>query len=310
MARLVRRHAPNARIVLGGHGAAIEGVKDLIDCDHVVQGEGIAWFREFLGQDPSAPIVHPLLPANETQRIFGVTVPGPVDSVLVPGVGGVNGCRFCSTSHFFGKAYTPFLTMESVQGEIDFLVGLEADFVQFMLFTALPVTPLYKDLHVGGTLRKDLPYEEWHGQKHLNYAHAHFPGDAPERILASAFRRDYEVNGSSVCRVVETLIRGYETLSALKNRDACLDARLAQMADKVRESSQLLPLVARYAANERERKRRWRSTGNGWRCLARQIPRNGVGVWGRGYAVRCGPCVGNWLATGYSPERSSHTIVK
>ncbi len=41
MARLVRLHAPGARIVLGGHGAAIEGVEELVDCDHVVRGEGI-----------------------------------------------------------------------------------------------------------------------------------------------------------------------------------------------------------------------------------------------------------------------------
>jgi hypothetical protein len=41
MARLTRRISPESTIVLGGHGAAIEGVEDLIDCDHVVKGEGI-----------------------------------------------------------------------------------------------------------------------------------------------------------------------------------------------------------------------------------------------------------------------------
>jgi hypothetical protein len=377
MARLVRQNAPDAKIVLGGHGAAIEGVEQLIDCDYVAGGEGIAWFREFLGQDPSEPIVHPLLPANEMQRVFGVPVPGRVDSLLVPGVGCVNGCRFCSTSHFFGKAYSPFLktgrdvyreccriadlrktlrfavmdenflkdhdravellqemeknkrwfqfrvfssaeavlafgldnlvrlgveflwigfegkktdtyaknvgidarkmvrelrdrgisvlasgilcaehhTAESVQEEIDFLVGLESDLIQFMLFTALPVTQLYKDFQARGVLRTDLPYEEWHGQKYLNYENAQFPGDAPERILNEAFRRDYEVNGSSAVRITETVLRGYKTLLAMKNRDECLDTRLAQMADKVREDCQLLPLAARYAVNDRERQK-------------------------------------------------------
>ena len=42
MARLVRLHSPGTEIVLGGHGAAIEGVEKLIDCDHVVKGEGIS----------------------------------------------------------------------------------------------------------------------------------------------------------------------------------------------------------------------------------------------------------------------------
>ena len=375
MASQVRKHAPGARIVLGGHGAAIGDVEKLIDCDHVVKGDGMAWFRAFLGQDPSAPIAHPVLPANERARIFGIQLPGPADSLLVPGVGCVNGCRFCSTSHFFGKAYIPFLktgrdifleacriadrrgtsaffvmdenflkdreralellaemekhrrwfqfrgfssaeaiqafgldnlvrlgmdliwigfegkdanayaknvgidarqmvrdirdrgisvlasgilcaehhTQESVVEEIDFLVNLNADLVQFMLLTALPVTQLYEHFKATNVLRNLLPYEEWHGQKRLNYDHAEFPGDEAERILARAFRRDYEVNGSSIYRMSETAMRGYRTLAAMKTRDACLEARLNQLADRVRRACQLLPLVARYAVNERER---------------------------------------------------------
>ena len=72
MARLVRLHAPGREIVLGGHGAAIEGVEELIDCDHVVRGEGIRWLRRYLGQDPDAPIVHPVLPSTERKSILGV----------------------------------------------------------------------------------------------------------------------------------------------------------------------------------------------------------------------------------------------
>ena len=109
MARLVRLHAPGAEVVLGGHGAAIEGVERLIDCDHVIRGEGIAWLRRFLGQDPDAPIVHPVLPSTERQSILGVPLTGVCSSLLVPGLGCVNGCRFCSTTHFFGKTYTSYL---------------------------------------------------------------------------------------------------------------------------------------------------------------------------------------------------------
>ncbi len=109
MARIVREKAPDAEIVLGGHGAAIEGVEQLIDCDHVVKGEGIRWMREHLGQDPDAPIRHPALPSAERMSILGVPLTGAAASLLVPGVGCVNGCSFCSTSHFFGKRYTAFL---------------------------------------------------------------------------------------------------------------------------------------------------------------------------------------------------------
>ena len=102
MARIVREKAPGTEIILGGHGAAIEGVEELIDCDHVVKGEGIRWMREHLGQDPDAPISHPALPSAEWMSILGVPLVGKSSSLLVPGVGCVNGCSFCSTSHFFG----------------------------------------------------------------------------------------------------------------------------------------------------------------------------------------------------------------
>ena len=62
MARIVREKSPHTEIILGGHGAAMENVERMIDCDHVVKGEGILWMREHLGQDPDAPIRHPALP--------------------------------------------------------------------------------------------------------------------------------------------------------------------------------------------------------------------------------------------------------
>ena len=87
MARVVREKAPGVEIILGSHGAAIEGVEELIDCDHVVKGEGIRWLREHLGQDPDAPIRHPALPSAEWMSILGVPLMGKAASLLVPGVG-------------------------------------------------------------------------------------------------------------------------------------------------------------------------------------------------------------------------------
>jgi radical SAM superfamily enzyme YgiQ (UPF0313 family) len=378
MARQVRRHAPGAEIVLGGHGAAIEGVERLIDCDHVVKGEGISWLRRHLGQDPDAPIVHPVLPSTERQSILGVPLPGVCSSLLVPGLGCVNGCRFCSTSHFFGKTYTAYLptgraifetaariadargtdsffvmdenflkdtrrarellaemerrqrffrfqifssaeaivafgiddlvrlgvnfvwmgvecksrqanfaknqgvdpkpliralrerginvlasgilcmehhTPENIQEDIDHLVDLEADFVQFMLLTPLPVTGLYREMQEGGVIREDLPYEEWHGQKMLSWRHPHFPGDAAERWITQAFRQEYEENSSSILRVADTALRGYLWLSSLEGRDACLEQRLGQAREKARQYALMLPEVARHPVNSLERER-------------------------------------------------------
>ncbi|MBI5014570.1 MAG: cobalamin B12-binding domain-containing protein [Deltaproteobacteria bacterium] len=378
MARLAREISPEATIVLGGHGAAIEGLEEQIDCDHVVRGEGIRWLREFLGQDPGAPFVHPVLPSIERRSILGVPVPGVGASLLVPGLGCVNGCRFCSTSHFFDRKYTAFLpagrdlfetacriadlrgtdeffvmdenflkdtvrarellaemerhgryfrfqlfssaeaitafgldnlvrlgvefvwigveaggqqgnyaknegidaralvrelrsrgivvlasgilcqehhTPDNMQQDVDFLVGIEPDLVQFMLLTPMPTTGLYREHQAKGLLRTELPYEEWHGQKHLAFQHPAFPGDSAERWLQAAFRKDYEVNGSSMLRVVETALRGYRRLADLPRRDACLEQRMRELREQTREWAALLPTIASNAVNPAERRR-------------------------------------------------------
>lgn len=378
MAELTRRHAPYAEIVLGGHGAAIENVERLVDCDHVVKGEGIRWLRSHLGQDPEAPIVHPALPSAERASILGVPLLDRSASLLVPGVGCVNGCSFCSTSHFFGKRYTPFLatgrdlfdtacriaddrgtdrffvmdenflkdrrraldllalmerhrrffrfhifssaeaitafgidnlvrlgvdlvwvgvesqsrqslfaknrdvdparlvrslrdrgiavlasgilcmehhTPQNIQADIDFLTSLEPDFVQFMLLTPMPTTELYRDQQRRGLLRSDLPLMDWHGQTRLAYRHPAFPEGEPERWIHRAFRQDYERNSSSMLRMVETAIRGWEHLAAIPDRDPCLEARLRQVESRARIWRLILPAVAANAVNDRERDR-------------------------------------------------------
>ncbi len=378
MARLIRLHAPKAVIILGGHGAAIEGVEELINCDYVARGEGIRWMRAYLGQDTEAPIVHPVLPSSEYGSIFGIPIPGVTPSVLVPGVGCVNGCHFCCTSHFFGKAYIPFFrtgkemfaqtdriarirrtkefhimdenilkdttratellaemekhqrwfnfyisssaeaimafgidnmvrlgvcfvwigfesqntetlftknsgidaaqlvhdlrdrgiavlgstilcmehhTPDNITADIEFAVGLQTDFVQFMLYTGMPVTRLYQDHKERGLLNDDLPFEEWHGQKLLNWHHPAFPNGDAKQWLDHAFRRDFEVNSSSIYRMIETTFRGYRRLAAMTSRDACLEARYRQLRERARMYSQLLPVIARHAVNDTERQR-------------------------------------------------------
>lgn len=378
MARVVRRRSPGSLIVLGGHGAAVEGIEREIDCDHVVKGEGVRWLRTLLGQDPDAPIRHPTLPSTERQRIFGIPVPGPTSGILVPGVGCVNACKFCSTSHFFGKTYTPYLatgadvfqtarriaeergtsdffvmdenflkdraralellalqeqhghffnfqvfssaeaitalsieqivrlgiefvwvgvessneegnfeknagiepsplirqlrdhgvhvlasgilcqehhTPQNMQHEIDFLVGLESDFVQFMLLTPLPTTRLYREYAARGILRSELPLEDWHGQRYLSYRHPHFADHEPGEWIDRAFAADYRANSSSMYRVVETAWRGYRTLMAAGQDDACWRARIATRRHKVVAWAPMLRVVERFAVNELERER-------------------------------------------------------
>ena len=45
MCRMLRELSPGSSIVVGGHVAAIPDIEPQIDADHVVRGDGIAWFR-------------------------------------------------------------------------------------------------------------------------------------------------------------------------------------------------------------------------------------------------------------------------
>ncbi len=54
MCALIREHSPRTTIVVGGHIANTPNIEDIIDADHIVKGDGVRWFRNFLGQDPDA----------------------------------------------------------------------------------------------------------------------------------------------------------------------------------------------------------------------------------------------------------------
>jgi len=375
MARLVRRLQPGAEIVLGGHGAAIEGVEQLIPCDHVVKGEGIRWLRRHLGEDPDRPVVHPSILSSERKRVFGIPFEGK-GALLVPGVGCVNGCRFCATSHFFGKTYVPFFetgaelfrnacriakdlgtedffimdenffkqeararellalleyhrrpfrfglfssaeaiesfgvdnmvrlgvdfvwlgaeskretyaknqgldlralvrrlrdsgilvlvsgilfldhhTPANIQEDIDFMIELEADMTQFMMFTAMPVTALYQDLKARGLIDFGQPYEEWHGQHNLNWRHPRFGNAEARRVLADAFRQEYDRNSASILRLAQTALRGLASLEGPARTDPWLAIRRGQIRAYALRLRLLLPTLRCFAHNAAERRR-------------------------------------------------------
>ncbi len=105
MCRMVRQLSPRSSIVVGGHVAAIPGLDKLIDADHVVRGEGIAWMRSYLGEDTAAPIEHPEILSGFGMRVLGMRVPDntrDTAATIVPSVGCPMGCNFCTTSSFFG----------------------------------------------------------------------------------------------------------------------------------------------------------------------------------------------------------------
>ncbi len=109
MARYIRLRHPGVKIILGGYGAAIPNLAELVPHDAACKGEGISWLRRYFGEDPEAPIRHPVLQNPIEQRLYGYRSV-PRSSVLVPGLGCTNGCEFCVTSHHYDKRYVPLLS--------------------------------------------------------------------------------------------------------------------------------------------------------------------------------------------------------
>ena len=105
MCELVREYLPGATIVVGGHVANMSDLDTRIDADIIVQGEGVRWFRRYLGEDENRPIRHPIIPSAIGTRNMGIALkenPGDVAATVIPSVGCPLGCNFCSTSAMFG----------------------------------------------------------------------------------------------------------------------------------------------------------------------------------------------------------------
>jgi radical SAM superfamily enzyme YgiQ (UPF0313 family) len=335
MCRLVRQHSPGSTIVVGGHVAAIPGLGHMIDADEIVKGEGVRWFREYLGVDPEAPIVHPTLRSSFGMRVMGMKSAdgaGNPAATIIPSVGCPIGCSFCTTSSFFGgkgksvtflergedvyramceaeaalgvqsffvmdenflldrpraiellecmkrgrKAWTMYVfssanaiakysirelielgvswiwlglesphstysklkgantrelvkelqshgirvlgstiiglehhTPDNITAEIEAAVAHDADCHQFMLYTPIPGTPLYKDVEAQGRLL-DVDLADIHGQWKFNFEHGAIARDDSKTLLDWAFDLDYERNGPSLFRLMRTMFEGWK----------------------------------------------------------------------------------------------------
>ena len=337
MCELVRQYLPNATIVVGGHVANLPELEQRIDVDIIVKGEGVNWFRRYLGEDPNRPIRHPEIPTFVDYRNMGTTVnikPRDRMATLIPSVGCPMGCNFCITSAMFGgkgkfvnfydagdelfdiicqieksmrvrsffvmdenfllhrdralrlselmeqhgkawsfnvfssanvlskfsmeelvslgiswvwmglegeaSQYTKLRgvdtialvntlqshgirvlgstiiglenhTPENIDNVIQYAVRHDTDFHQFMLYTALPGTPLYAELLKQGLMKDEVevPPSDHHGQYRFNYMHPHICDGQETEYLLRAFRRDFEVNGPSVVRAVWTTLKGW-----------------------------------------------------------------------------------------------------
>ncbi|MBK5290329.1 MAG: radical SAM protein [Acidobacteriia bacterium] len=100
-------------------------------------------------------------------------------------------------------------TPENIQEELEHAVSHETDFHQFMLYTPVPGTPLYRQMEAEGRLL-DVDLADIHGQHKFNFEHAAISRDQSKRFLDWAFVRDFERNGPSIFRICRTTLNGWK----------------------------------------------------------------------------------------------------
>lgn len=338
MCELIRLYQPSAVILVGGHVVGIDNIRDIVDADHFVGGDGVRWLRHYLGMDVSAPVKHPAAASGFNIRVLGFRIlrgRGDVAAFLIPSVGCPVGCEFCATSAMFGgkgkivtfyktgdelfsvmcdlekklkvkdffvqdenflldkkrtlrllelmeqhnkswalfvfssanalKSYTvdqlvrlgitwvwlgiegknsPYLKLEGIDTValvrelqshgimfvastmigmeyhkpedmdelIDWAVEHDADFHQFMLYHAIPGTPLYKKLEEEGRLvsLEEMPWPDFHGMVRFNYRHPHFKDGEETAYLFKSFQMDFDINGPSIARSTRTALKGWQ----------------------------------------------------------------------------------------------------
>jgi len=358
MCRLIREHSPRSTIVVGGHVTSIPDIEQRIDADHIVRGEGIAWLRRLVGDDPEAPIRHPVIPSAFGMRVMGLPMPqsrGNVAATIVPSVGCPMGCNFCTTSAFFGgkgrfvnfydrgqdlfevmneaerslgthtffvmdenfllhkrralellacmrahqKSWSLYVfssanairqydmrqladlgiewiwlglesadseyvklagtdtlaltrelqahgicvlgstivgmehhTPDNIWHDLDRAIAHDTVFHQFMLYTPMPGTPLYRQVAAEGRLRDGVSLADVHGQYQFNFHHPAISAEQSKTLLDGAFRADFERNGPSLYRLMRTMFERYRRYG--KDADARVRARVERGATQLR----------------------------------------------------------------------------
>ncbi|NOZ20329.1 MAG: radical SAM protein [Planctomycetes bacterium] len=118
-----------------------------------------------------------------------------------------HGIRVLGSSIIGLEEHTP----ENIDDVIDYAVSHDTEFHQFMLYTPTPGTPLYKELEAEGRLLDPSEYHEAdiHGQLRFNYRHPHIKEGLEGELILRAFRRDFEINGPSIMRMVRTMLQGW-----------------------------------------------------------------------------------------------------
>jgi len=123
-------------------------------------------------------------------------------------------------------------TPENIRAEIEHAVAHDADCHQFMLYTPMPGTPLHAEMQAQGRILDGIDLADIHGQYKFNFRHHHIGRDDSKSWLDWAFQRDFEANGPSLYRMMQTMFDGWKRYR--NDSDARVRARFNFEAEKLR----------------------------------------------------------------------------
>ncbi|MCK5071925.1 MAG: hypothetical protein KAQ98_00765 [Bacteriovoracaceae bacterium] len=119
MCHLIRTHAPNSRIILGGYGTVMSDEELFPFADYICREEGVGFMRKLLNEPPLTIERYKHPDIRSRLKVFGIPIAHT--GMIFAGLGCPNGCDFCCTSHFFKKKHIRLLpTGKSVY---DFMKG-------------------------------------------------------------------------------------------------------------------------------------------------------------------------------------------
>lgn len=124
-------------------------------------------------------------------------------------------------------------TMNNIGKVIARAVKHNTDFHQFMLYTPLPGTPLYKEQSEKGAMLENCNLADIHGQYRFNFHHPHITPEQSGELLLRAFQADYDANGPSVFRVINTEFKGWKNFH--NHADPRVRRRLERETSTVRK---------------------------------------------------------------------------
>jgi hypothetical protein len=123
-------------------------------------------------------------------------------------------------------------TPGNIAGDLERAVAHETVFHQFMLYTPMPGTALHAQIAAEGRLLPGVDLADTHGQFKFNFNHAAISRDESKTLLDGAFRLDFERNGPSLFRLMNTMMTRWRRYRA--DADPRVRARVSVAAAQLR----------------------------------------------------------------------------